>query len=1544
MKRRWLMAALILVMGATTLTALQLQYGEQNWITVKSSTKNSIEVISQSHDAVVLELNLGGFYAQEVRHGDEVYQKLIIPGGGFTNEIGKPEVATIGKFLAVPRGATIDLEILDYEYTVLPGYEVLPAQEPLPDLENVAEPPFKRDEETYTQDKDYPGVLAEFSPTSTIRGVEVTDLLFYPLNYNPAKKELKVYNRIRVKVNFHHGSNFSVQRLRSPFFEPLLKRLLGNYASLEPFNLNRDLKKINTGLGVEKSVFNVGNGADMLIITADEFYDDVLPLAEWRHQMGIITKVVKLSDIGPSPSADDIIDYIQTAYNNWELPPTFVMIVGDVEYVPTNYKYRHPFDNLLIGTDVYYGEMDESFIPFPDLFVGRLSVDNTTQLQTIVNKILNYELDPYTGENWFNNLLLAAYEESGRFFVATCESIYVHLSAMGYNIDRQYEGGYPPGSTQGVINAINNGVIIANHRDHGDSRNYGGYYDGWSHPQFTTSNVNSLTNGAKLPMFFSLNCNSGWFDGETDEQSYNYECLGEELMRAQGKGAIGWIGSTRVSYSGYNDELDKGLIDAIWANFDPSYPTDTSTNPLEDPIYYMGAVINYGKYWMYDIYALPGGCPPYPWTPSPEKTRTEFEEFNYLGDPAFQIFTAMPESMVVSYPPTVPVGPSQLVVSVSDFGGPIEGALVSVSQYDTLVHDRGFTDASGQVILDINPVTPDPLKIVVTYHDKFAHIGTILPIAEGPYVGYLKKEINDSGGDGVVNPGEDVDMTIWLKNYGSEPTYGVYALLNTDDSYVSISVDSAYYGDMAPDDSSSGSNPYQFSVDISAPDKHVVSFELPVISAEGDTWVSHPSVMIKKPILEYVDRFIDDPDSNHFPEPGEDFFLYVDVRNTGSATAYSAQAVLTMDPDPYVEIADSTVEFGDILPDSTKRSLSGFSILIDPLCPDPYQVYLYITMNTGAFTYYDTFLLKIRGKGFFDDMEYGEGDWTHGGSGDLWHITEHRSNSPTHSWYCGVEGSWQYNNSMNAWLMTPEIALYPESKLVFYTYYNLETNYDYGYVEISTDGGNTWEQLGESFNGISGGWIRVERDLRDYTGAVYIRFRMTSDAYVTYEGWYIDDVSVEPFLYPDIDVSPLSFNVVLAPDTVDTQWLRIFNYGEAPLFFTLRDSEWAEVSVLTVRKGSFRKTFGSFGSDRSRGSIKVNSEGKAFVHVEPAKGEPDPFHGIPQLENHGGPDDSGYTWVDSDEPGGPVYNWIDITSSGTPLYLSDDSFVTVSLPFPFLFYGSIKTSMKICSNGYLTFGVDGSDYTNDPIPDTTDPDDFIAPFWDDLNPSSGGQIYYYYDAENEQFIVEWYQVPHWGGGGTYTFEAILYPDGHVLYQYESMSGNLTSATIGLENSTGTVGLQVVYNASYVHDSLAVWLGQNLGWLTEHPLGGEVAVGEYFDVALVFNTEGLEVGNYGALLHVFSNDPDENPVDVTINMTVGTYILGDVNADGNVDYLDVLYLANYLFAGGPAPNPLESGDLNHDGNVDSNDLVMLANIVFGGGSAPSKGKMKRASDR
>jgi len=577
-----------------------------------------------------------------------------------------------------------------------------------------------------------------------------------------------------------------------------------------------------------------------------------------------------------------------------------------------------------------------------------------------------------------------------------------------------------------------------------------------------------------------------------------------------------------------------------------------------------------------------------------------------------------------------------------------------------------------------------------------------------------------------------------------------------------------------------------------------------------------------------------------------------------------------------------------------------------------------------------------------EDFEAGNGGYTGTGMWE-WGVPTYGpggAHSGTHVWATNLSGD--YGNNADYMLYSREyiIATLP-AELSFFHWYNIESGWDGGNVSISTDGGATWTLLtpeggypDNSIVGLDGepgytgstGWTEAVFDLSSYVGnVVKFRWRFGSDGSVTHAGWYIDDVTVVgesgTMLTPDIWVSPSSFAEYADVGGLTTDILTIGNSGDGYLSFNLNTIIFSKLhkfiskepvkKVLTVSKGKFNKQ---------------NNK------IEALKGAPEPTF-PPQTLGYGGPDDYGYFWIDSDEPNGPSYEWIDITGVGTPLNLDDDDYAQVSLPWTFSFYGSGKSSVKISSNGYLTFGADGSDYSNDPIPDTTDPDDFIAPFWDDLNPSYGGQVYYYYDSENDVFIAEWYQVPHWGGGGTYTFEAILYPSGMIKYQYQSMSGTLNSATIGIENSTGTVGLQVVYNQNYVHNGLAVLI--RTGWLSVSPTSGVLAPDSSMELTVTCDATFLEAGTYEGEIVVTSNDPDQSVINIPVTFYVGAYLCGDANGDFTIDINDVLYLAAYLYAGGPAPiSPL---DPNEDGQWDSADLNYLAVYLFAGGPPPCGGK-------
>ena len=244
----------------------------------------------------------------------------------------------------------------------------------------------------------------------------------------------------------------------------------------------------------------------------------------------------------------------------------------------------------------------------------------------------------------------------------------------------------------------------------------------------------------------------------------------------------------------------------------------------------------------------------------------------------------------------------------------------------------------------------------------------------------------------------------------------------------------------------------------------------------------------------------------------------------------------------------------------------------------------------------------------------------------------------------------------------------------------------------------------------------------------------------------------------------------------------------------------------------------------------------------------------------GGPDGYGYRWVDSDEPDGPSFYWEDISSYGTMVTLGDDEATLVVLPFTFPFYDTNWFEFALSSNGYLTFGSDWIASANGPIPDPAQPNDFVAPFWEDLDPSAGGTIHYYADPTAGKLTVQFTEIPNASStvAGLYTFQVILSENGTIRFQYLDMQGYQEGATIGIESPDGSIGLQIAYNEPYVHNDLAVQidLAPQPEWLLMEPVVGSLIPGESAEVAVCVDADGLEPGMYECMLVLTSNDYNE----------------------------------------------------------------------------------------
>jgi subtilisin family serine protease len=166
------------------------------------------------------------------------------------------------------------------------------------------------------------------------------------------------------------------------------------------------------------------------------------------------------------------------------------------------------------------------------------------------------------------------------------------------------------------------------------------------------------------------------------------------------------------------------------------------------------------------------------------------------------------------------------------------------------------------------------------------------------------------------------------------------------------------------------------------------------------------------------------------------------------------------------------------------------------------------------------------------------------------------------------------------------------------------------------------------------------------------------------------------------------------------------------------------------------------------------------------------------------------------------YTWIDAAGLA-PLGLADNAVSQpLPLPFPFQFYGQIYGTIYVGANGILGFNPAGMDTTgNTNVPQGVPPNGIICPYWDNLNPAAGGNVYagYVGESPSRKFVASWVNVPRNSTAVAITFQAILEEgSSEIVFQYQDTQpstsrGGAKRATVGVEDSTGTTATLYTYN-------------------------------------------------------------------------------------------------------------------------------------------------------
>ncbi|MGH7599507.1 MAG: type IX secretion system sortase PorU, partial [bacterium] len=357
------------------------------------------------------------------------------------------------------------------------------------------------------------------------------------------------------------------------------------------------LKGVGTITRDEVSTWRTPNhAADMIIITHEDFLSlnpttgrDQGPLAKfvslrenYNPSDTLKTAVVKIQDVFDEFSCGmydpvAIRDFLKYAYENWQRPPSFVMLVGDGDYDPKNILNKT--DKNWIPT-FHTAELDDidsrvtdSWYTYVagtdavmDMGIGRIPARSLAEVEAYVNKVFKYETAPTFGA-WRNTAVMVADDEYGQGVVPSSIET-VHIQDTETLVDRytppffdlkkiylteyaavqsaSISGVRKPTATEAFLRLVNNGAVLINYAGHGNT-------EVWAHERVLNlaTDFNRIQNGDRQALWIAATCTFGKYD-MPERQSFS-----EDLVLAPGRGAIAALATSRDVYASSNAALNQ---------------------------------------------------------------------------------------------------------------------------------------------------------------------------------------------------------------------------------------------------------------------------------------------------------------------------------------------------------------------------------------------------------------------------------------------------------------------------------------------------------------------------------------------------------------------------------------------------------------------------------------------------------------------------------------------------------------------------------------------------------------------------------------------------------------------------------------------------------------------------------------------------------------------------------------------------------------------------------------------------------------------------
>jgi hypothetical protein len=673
--------------------------------------KPDVRIVTSDNRSFQAQVTFGAPRLWTVEAGDETWTQIALPG--LESPLGPPGLPGVPSWqglIALPRGARAvivsprEQKIREEVHLNLHPFQERPVDqakgEERPSPETFMDPPFVKDEKAYDTNAMAPLSPCAIRPLGQYRDLEIAQVQCTAGQYNPVTDVLRLFDTVELDVRFEGGEGtFVTSQTLSPF-EPASQGALQSV--LNSAVLSRYVTAVKTA---DLQCM----GEELLILTHHDFRADSDRLAQWKRDKGISTTVIEVGPGTSYPSAFSIDTLIESRYQLCVVRPSYVLIMGDSEFVPPARRTYPTREDSSTGSDlgyaVYRQYLFDEFLP--DFAVGRMPVNSAAEAQRVVDKVINYESKPpfinrFSGGPFYTTATVASFFQccrtdfmnisvkgrDMRSFIETSETVRNQLLANGYGVERIYnthtgyadgvvfdatpqrfwDGDLLPvdlrkgsgfawdGGTDHIVDAFNGGRFNILHRDHGSA-------SGWADPAFHTGDLWRLNNGALLPVVYSVNCKSGYFDSETDGQGNN-ESFMEQLLTLPGGGMVGGLGDVRNSPSWENSALTRGFYDATWPNLAPEFGGGTVHRRLGD-------ILNHGKFYLLSQVGVAQPAGDVSWT----DVIQEFIMWHAFGDPTLEMWTSNPWRFSLPSTAEIQVQEDGLLVSYD-----LEGAGITALQ------------------------------------------------------------------------------------------------------------------------------------------------------------------------------------------------------------------------------------------------------------------------------------------------------------------------------------------------------------------------------------------------------------------------------------------------------------------------------------------------------------------------------------------------------------------------------------------------------------------------------------------------------------------------------------------------------------------------------------------------------------------------------------------------------------------------------------------------------------------------------------------------